>query len=47
MWHFVFFILIVFHLGIFVIICAQCFAKPEKTVYEVLEGDEIIISLRG
>jgi hypothetical protein len=40
-----FFILIVFHLDIFVIICTYFFAKPEKTVYEVLEGDEIVIPL--
>ena len=33
-----FFIQIFFHLDIFVIIHTYCFAKLEKTVYEVLEG---------
>jgi hypothetical protein len=32
-------------LDIFVIINIYCFAKPEKTVYEVLEGSEIDISI--
>ena len=40
-----FFILIVFHLDIFVIINKYFFAKPEKTVYEVLEGEEIAIPI--
>ena len=40
-----FFILIVFYLDIFVIIHTYCFAKPEKTVCEVLEGDEIAIPI--
>ena len=40
-----FFILIVFHLDIFVIICTYFFVKPEKTVYEVLEGEEIVIPI--
>ena len=40
-----FFILIVFHLDIFVIINTYFFAKPEKTVYEVLEGEEIVIPI--
>ena len=32
-------------MDIFVIINTYCFAKPEKTVYEVLEGDEIAIPM--
>ena len=40
-----FFNLIVFHLDIFVIMHTYCFAKPEKTVYEVLEGDEIALPI--
>ena len=36
---------IFFHLDIFVIINTLFFAKPEKTVYEILEGDEIVIPI--
>ena len=38
-------IFIFFHLDIFVIINIYCFAKPEKIVFEVLEGKEINISI--
>ena len=38
-------IFIFFHLDIFVIINTYCFAKPEKTEYKVLEGEEIAISI--
>jgi hypothetical protein len=38
-------ILIVFHLDIFVIINTYFFAKPEKTAYGVLEGEEIAIRI--
>ena len=38
-------ILIVFHLDIFVIINTYFFAKPEKTAYEVLEGEELAIPI--